>query len=334
MSIPEQTITNACARWEAVHDYVLSAGRRLTEPERRAFLYVLDMEMDHDVKHADDCICMEIMPIVVDALEPEPVTSAIAERTIEDGRPDHIKFRAEQHGSLFGVVLEKKSRKEHTENLIALGQGLIDEFAKIVRAIERRKDFVGLGKDQDVFKSCFSDFLRLAHPTIESPIEEAIKSTPEPIKPTERKAYMSSEIGEIEKSFREYQRLGSVLEKAILEEKDKLIKDCDRKLQMLKMLNEYESPPPTDNDANCQDENAAASEAIPGNSLANGGIIKNIVFDSLDKWRTVAQVVELTGLKYPQVSGVLSSKRNRQHIMIRTFNGSKEYIATKNTNGK
>ncbi len=95
------TLGYSCPKWEAVHDYILAIRRRLTEPDRKAFLHFLDMVEDEAEQHADDCLWNDIMPIVVKALEPEPVDLIVTKRTAEDAEAHYYTTRiyAEQTGS-------------------------------------------------------------------------------------------------------------------------------------------------------------------------------------------------------------------------------------------
>jgi hypothetical protein len=180
----------ACPKWEAVHDYILAIGRRLTEAERKAFLHFLDMEEDESERHNDDCICIEIMAIVVKALEPEPVDRIVAERTKEDAEIHYhpTRFHAEQTGSKFGIILETKTKLRHTMDLVGVGKELVEDLKIIIAEIDKRRDLLGIKSSAEVCASCFPDLAKLSEiaasvstptplPAIRSPSKKKPKPT-------------------------------------------------------------------------------------------------------------------------------------------------------------
>lgn len=180
----------ACPKWEAVHDYILAIGRRLTEAERKAFLHFLDMEEDESERHNDDCICIEIMAIVVKALEPEPVDLIVAERTKEDAEIHYhpTRFHAEQTGSKFGIILEAKTKLRHTMDLVRVGKELVEDLKIILAEVNKRRDLLGIKSSAEVCASCFPDLAKLSEivasvstptplPAIRSPSKKKPKPT-------------------------------------------------------------------------------------------------------------------------------------------------------------
>lgn len=133
-----------CPRYEVIHRYIQLTKRPLTALEQRAFLYLLDLDVDERFEHADDesgaCICMDIMPEIVQALEPDPVEHVVAERTLEGQSYAAQRWHTEKVGRNQGIVLGLKTKKQHTNDLRKLARKQLEDFDIVIRElIDRAK---------------------------------------------------------------------------------------------------------------------------------------------------------------------------------------------------
>lgn len=135
---PSQFIV--CPRYEVIYEYLRIVGRRLTGLEQRAFLYLLDLDADERFAHVDgpDCVCMDILPAIVQALEPDPVECIVAERNLEGLSYPSQRWHTEVVGRHQGIVLNSKTQKEHTSDLRKLIRTQLKDLDIVLRELLSR----------------------------------------------------------------------------------------------------------------------------------------------------------------------------------------------------
>lgn len=131
----ERTI---CRRYEIFYEYLREIARPLTRLEQRAFLHLLDLT--EDSAHTEDCVCAEFMPKIVQALEPEPVNGAVAERDLEGQTYASQRFHTERYGKDQGITVSQRTKKEHTAELTKTAKGLLADFETVLRELMRREN--------------------------------------------------------------------------------------------------------------------------------------------------------------------------------------------------
>lgn len=129
-----------CPRYEVFYEYLRIHNRPLTALEQRAFLYMLDLDENERFVHADepDCVCVDLMPTIVQALKPDPVECIVAERTLEGASYPAQRYHAERVGRNQGIVLGLKTKKQHTNDLRKLARKQLDDLDTIMRELVDR----------------------------------------------------------------------------------------------------------------------------------------------------------------------------------------------------
>lgn len=133
--------TIVCPRYEVIFEYLRITERPLTGLERRAFLYLLDLDADERFVHSEipgECMCMEILPTIVQALDPDPVQAVVSERTLEGATYAARRYHTERVGKFQGIVLGLKTRREHTSDLRKLARQQVRDLDVVIHELLSR----------------------------------------------------------------------------------------------------------------------------------------------------------------------------------------------------
>lgn len=133
----------------------------MTDLERRAFVHLLDLDADERYYHLDDCMCLEIMPAVIHALEPDPVDATVAQRSLEDQTYPAQRFHTEKVGKFQGIELFPKTKKEHTKQLRKLCRTQLDDLEIVLRELMSRP-FEEHANKQAMLEAEFPKLIELA----------------------------------------------------------------------------------------------------------------------------------------------------------------------------
>lgn len=166
---PEQSFSRrklVCPRYENVYEYIRLVERPLTGQEQRAFLYMLDLDAEDRYVHASEedgheCICMDLLPTIVQALEPDPVDDIVAKRSLEGETYMSQRFHTERVGKFQGIVLNRKTQTEKTEDLKRRGNELLKDFEAVLREISSRKELLGCKNRKELLQNVFPKVLKL-----------------------------------------------------------------------------------------------------------------------------------------------------------------------------
>lgn len=127
-----------CSRYEVIYEYLRILGRPLTGLEQRAFLYLLDLDADERFRHYDQCMCLDFLPTIVQALEPDPIECTVAERNLDGQSYASQRWHTERVGRHQGIVLNTRTQKEHTSDLRKLIRTQIKDLEIVLRELLSR----------------------------------------------------------------------------------------------------------------------------------------------------------------------------------------------------
>lgn len=127
-----------CPRYETVYEYIRVTDRPLTGLEQRAFLHLLDLDLDERYTHGPECICMELLPAIVKAISPEPLTGNAATRSLDGETYQSQRYHTEQIGRMQGVTVSPRIQKEHTAELRKLVRRQIRDLECVLQELLRR----------------------------------------------------------------------------------------------------------------------------------------------------------------------------------------------------
>ena len=105
---------------------------------------MLDLDEDVRLVHRDldgdePCICAELLPSIVKALDPDPVESVVAERTLEGATYPAQRWHTEKVGRFQGIVLGLKTQKQHTADLRKLARQQLEDFEIVLKELANRQ---------------------------------------------------------------------------------------------------------------------------------------------------------------------------------------------------
>lgn len=142
----EQSVGNICERYEALFEYIRVIRRPLTCLEQRAFIHALDLtDYEHfpGWYHASECICVDLLPTIVQAIEPDPIDCTVAKRDMNGIRG--IPFRGFKAllPAFQGIVMQPKIKADHARELLARAQEFMEGFSTLARELQARADHLG-----------------------------------------------------------------------------------------------------------------------------------------------------------------------------------------------
>ncbi len=174
-----------CRRYEVFYEYLRVIDRPLTQPEQNAFLYLLDMECSPD--HPEwvhyeqpECICDEIMPHIVQALDPDPAEFKVAVRSLDGVINEHEPGHTRDLTRHFqGVVLRQRTKMEHADEIKREARHRFAEFMKLVKELRARSELLGYDDEEKMLADIFPELKKGVgkngngkHVGVKAPLEE------------------------------------------------------------------------------------------------------------------------------------------------------------------
>lgn len=132
-----------CHLFECFYEYLRVVRRPITGLEQRAFAYLLEVECE-DVRHEDGCMCLEIIPVCVQALSPDPLEVQRASRSLDGVTNQKIRgHNRDLVRHMQGVVLEPRLKREKAQEILRRAQELLGGFQVLFGELQHR--FLDLG---------------------------------------------------------------------------------------------------------------------------------------------------------------------------------------------
>lgn len=111
---------------------------------------------DLKIEHAPDCLCAELVPDIVRAIEPDPVDCLVAHRDLDDvpGTPSE---RYKNIGVPFmqGIVVRARIKREHASELLAQAQDMLAGFMMLLAELHERHRHAGYECPGDMIDEAF-----------------------------------------------------------------------------------------------------------------------------------------------------------------------------------
>ncbi len=309
MDIAEDSTSKiVCPRYEVIYEFLrVQDFRPLTNLQQRAFLHLLDLEVEDTYRHGDDCVCMDLLPAIVQALDPDPVNCVVAERTLENETYKSQRFHTEKIGKHQGIVLGMKTKREHTSELSKLARRLFKDFSTVLDELKCRLPTLGYGSDQELIE-------REIPKTIEfiQSVGRAVKkrSSTNHVREKAVKQLLDQLTERLSKQHAEEKRLAA-------ERHEAQIKKIEQAVSLLgdTGLLEDEIEPPVK-----ERRKKKTTSAAPRHGSTRAKVLGVLV-----DWCDVGKIVSQTALDAGKIRGVLNASDLRDRIEKRAIGELTEY---------
>lgn len=309
-----------CPRYEVIYEYLRVRNfQPLTHLEQRAFLYLLDLECDEEMlnAHGDECVCMDIMPTIVQFLEPDPVDCVVAERNLENETYAARRFHTEKIGKHQGIILGTKTKREHTDDLRALAQRLLKDFDVVFAELRVRRESVGYTSDRAMIENEFPrivEFMRAVWKA-DSRRRNRVIAAEAAITPVARGKIVREHF--------------DALRKQIEDRHAESVKEAVRRLEEQRKQNveEIEQAAALVGDIELAANPVAVAPPAPKKKrkpvqTIGGKTVRTSVLDAIKDWANIEKIAAATGIAPLKIRGVLNAADLKDQIERRKVEGS------------
>lgn len=310
-----------CPRYEVIYEYLRVRNfQPLTNLEQRAFLYLLDLECDEEMlnAHSEDCVCMDILPTIVQFLEPDPVDCVVAERNLENETCPARRFHTEKINKNQGIVLGMKTKREHTDELRNLAQRLLKDFDVVFAELRIRMKSVGYSSERAMIENEFPkivEFMRAIQKADSRRRNRVIAA--EAMTPVSRGKVVREHFDALRKQIED--RHAESVKEAVRRLEEQRKQNVEKIEQAAALVGDIELA------ANPEIAMAAVKPAPKKRKpvqTPGGKTVRASVLEAIKDWANIEAIAAATGIPPLKVRGVLNASDLRDQIEKRKVEGS------------